>query len=56
MGDRTWYTRKYNRLTQAQEKRIKPTKQGGEWYKHIDPDTGVVQWLRKKEKKRKKLS
>lgn len=31
---------------------IKPTSQHGEWYAKVDPKTGVITWLRRKNKKK----
>lgn len=33
---------------------IEPNETGGSWYAKVDPDTGAIQWIRRKIKRRKK--
>lgn len=53
MGNGTHYTQGKVRMTKSQMNRIKPTRQYGEWYAQVDPDTGAIKWIRKKIKRRK---
>lgn len=54
MGGNKHYEINSVKLRRAQQNRIKPTHQGGEWYKVVDPDTGAIKYLRKSEKKKKR--
>lgn len=54
MGGRGYVSKKINRLTGEQANRIGVNRLGGEWYAKVDPDTGAIQWLRKKVKKKRK--
>lgn len=59
MGGRGYVAKYKNIVTPRQAERffktnrIKPTRQYGEWYAQVDPDTGAIKWIRKKIKKRK---
>lgn len=54
MGEGKHYSSGNVRLTKSQRNRIKPNETGGSWYAKVDPDTGAVQWIRRKIKRRKK--
>lgn len=44
-------------VTKKQAMRINKVEgksQGGDWYAKADPDTGAIQWIRRKIKRRKK--
>lgn len=54
MGEGKHYSPGTVRLTKSQQNRIKAKESGGSWYAKVDPDTGAIQWIRRKIKRRKK--
>lgn len=57
MGGHDYDSHGAKSVTKRQDMRInkvEPKSSGGDWYAKIDPDTGAIQWIRQKIKKRKK--
>lgn len=48
-GAKSVTKRQASRINKIEENRT-----GGDWYAKVDPDTGAVQWIRRKIKRRKK--
>lgn len=57
MGGRDYDSHGAKSVTKKQARRInevEPKSSGGSWYAKVDPDTGVIQWIRRRIKKWKK--
>ena len=57
MGGHDYESHGAKSVTKKQAMRINKVEsesQGGSWYAKVDPNTGVIQWIRRKIKKRKK--
>lgn len=57
MGGRDYESHGVKSVTKKQANRInkiEPNVSGGDWYAKVDPDTGAIQWIRRKIKKKKK--
>lgn len=57
MGGRDYESRGVKSVTKKQAERInkiEPKSSGGDWYAKVDLDTGAIQWIRRKIKRKKK--
>lgn len=57
MGGHDYDSHGAKSVTKRQDMRInkvEPKSSGGDWYAKIDPDTGAIQWIRRRIKKWKK--
>lgn len=57
MGGHDYDSHGAKSVTKKQAMRINKVEgksQGGEWYAKVDPNTGAIQWIRRKIKKQKK--
>lgn len=57
MGGHDYESHGAKSVTKKQARRInevEPKSSGGSWYAKVDPDTGAIQWIRRKIKRRKK--
>lgn len=56
MGGHDYDSHGAKSVTKKQARRInevEPKSSGGSWYAKVDPDTGAIQWIRRKIKRRK---
>lgn len=57
MGGHDYESHGAKSVTKGQAARINKIKgesAGGSWYAKVDPDTGTIQWIRRRIKRRKK--